>query len=79
MGGGGGGGRLFTATHPQVLYYNIPTSCSLQHTYKLLTTTYPQVIHYNIPTNACGKGKKDQTTNAGSKRKMAALIRQANS
>ena len=40
-------------------------------------------------TNACGKerknrtqmpvAKKDQTTNAGGKRKMAALIRQANS
>ena len=31
-------------------------------------------------TNACGKErKKDQTTNAGGKRKMAALIRQANS
>ena len=30
-------------------------------------------------TNACGKKEEDQTTNAAGKRKMAALIRQANS
>ena len=35
----------------EIVHYNIPTSCSLQHTWQLFTITYPQVVHFNTPAS----------------------------